>query len=120
MVNAEKTKANLRGQITRFINCRERAYKAVRNAGNIVPDMDIKAKSIHVLRAQLAASEHWPLRSHLLWIVAMRHNFAALMPSEFHHDAKQRKYRDRVLTWLNWCDEQVKSMINLSTQSPWT
>lgn len=108
MINAEKTKAQLRGQITRFINCREKAYKAVRNAGNVVPDMHIKARSINILRAQLAASEYWPLRSHLLWIVAMRHNFADLMPSPFHHDPRQRKYRQRICVWLDWCDDQVK------------
>jgi len=97
----------LRDQLAAFITRREKAYKAILAKGQAVPDLALKEKAIANLRAQLEASKDWTLRSHILWILALRHQIAELLPYEFHDDPKQVKYRQRIIDMLRWCDDQI-------------
>ena len=97
----------LRGKLTHFINRREKAYEAISKRGIIVPDYATKKRAINSLRVQLEASKTWNLRSHVLWICAMRKEIVALLPYEFHDDPAQVTYRNRIRELLTWCDDQV-------------
>lgn len=108
----ECTKAIIRNKLSGFITRRQHAYDAMTKRGYTVPDLARKNKAIAALRDQLEASRDWSLRSHLLWICAMRHLITTLLPYEFHDDAKQVKYRKRIVDLLNYCEDLCKKFVN--------
>lgn len=105
--NEHKITQELRDRIMRFINRREKAYESIRKKGYPVPEYDAKKKAIRALRNQLEASSSWSLRSHILWICAMRHLITRLLPYEFHDDCKQVQYRKHIIDLLNYCEFQL-------------
>jgi len=107
------TKQILRKKLAGFINRRQHAYDAMTKRGFAVPDLALKNNSIKTLRKQLEASRDWNLRSHIMWICAMRHLIVTLLPYEFHDDRKQLLYRKRILDLLNYCEEQCKQLSTL-------
>lgn len=99
----------LRARLMRFLNRREKAYKEIIKRGFRVPGYSHKAAAINAIRVQLRASETWTLRSHCLWISAMRDQLVSLLPFEFHDDPKQVAYRKHMIDLLCFCDDQVNS-----------
>jgi len=109
----EHTRDSLRADIRRFVNQREKAYDICARRGVEIPDQVMKRNAIASLRRQLAASKDWSFESHILWISAMRHQVACLLPSSHHKDPRLQKFRLHVIRLLNWCDHQ-KSTVKIN------
>lgn len=99
MSNDSKLLKEIRTRLMRFINRRERLLREERSRGLAVPDINRKSKAIAVLKAQLQASCRWNLRSHILWISALRDEIRLLLPEKW-------EYRQAIVWVLNFCLQQ--------------
>jgi len=109
MPAADIIRNELRDRLMRFINRRERAYKEIRKKNLPVADYKKKLDAMERLRVQLVASTGWSLRSHIMWICAMRADIVTLLPYEFHDDPKQVTYRKHISDMISWCDDQLET-----------
>jgi hypothetical protein len=109
MTQVSYTRERLRLEIRSLVNNREMAYRICLNRGVRVPDIELKMAAIKSLRQQLAASQDWSFDSHVLWISAMRHQVACLLPSSMHTNPRMQKYRTHIIRLMNWCDQQKQN-----------